>query len=184
MDEKPIRRLAVLREAFAAGKDYDLRKLGDDAADDAALSGERALAELSIAAYALHKLLSKDYIVGNPLWADAKKKISERLLAASKKAEKNDTAGMAAALSSIGDDVKKLERAIGHYSMNTYEKARIKQAARAHTVGLSMAKAAELMGADVKQLQSYIGGMKVHEEEPAEKGIGERLKAFKRALKK
>ena len=174
--------LAALARFLAAEKAMKLRHLSNDAAEDAALNFNRDLAEVSVAAYALHKILTKEHIIKNPKWAEAKRRISQSLSKALGALQAGNGQEFRKHLKSVSEYVRELDRELGNYFQKTFEKARIKQASRAYAAGLSMGQAAELMGTEARHLQSYVGVTTIHEEIKAKKSVKERLKSLREVL--
>jgi len=56
-------------------------------------------------------------------------------------------------------------------------------ASSAYAFGLSLGSAADLTGADSKELMQYIGATKIHDEEEIELNISQRIKKFSGLLK-
>ena len=60
-----------LKRVFAEGNAMKLRELGNSFLSKAAMENNRLFAELSVIAYCLHKMLSKEHIVKNENWASS-----------------------------------------------------------------------------------------------------------------
>lgn len=180
--KKLSKRMSAVAKAFSANKTFDLRKMSNDAAEDAALEFNRDLAEISVAAYALHKLLGKEHVRKNPKWAKAKGAMEKSLVLASETLAAGREQEFRKHLKTVGARVTALDTHLGNYVQKTFGKARVKQASRAYALGLSLSSAGELMGADPGRLQGYVGFTKIHEEPMARKSVKARLKLLKEAL--
>lgn len=177
-----VKKLESVVRAFTSKKGFQLRRISNEFAEEAALSRDMGLAEISIIAYSLHKLLSKHHIVENPKWETARNSIIKTLNLAVEALKTGNNASFRKKLMRAGDEVTKLDRSLGRYMQRTIEKARMRQASRAYAAGISMMSAAELMDTDAKQLQNYIGNTRIHDEVVAKKGIRKRLNDLEKAL--
>jgi hypothetical protein len=171
----------VLR-LFEAKKVFDLRGISSRLIREAALSNDYAKAELGVIAYALHKIETKQHFVNSPQWGRLKQTVKEDLTNAAAAIKQNNTKSFLESLKKVIQHITKIDLELGNYAMSVYEKAKVKQASSAYSYGLSIAQAAELTGADKKELQSYIGATTMHDEEPEIKNISIRVKELKGIL--
>lgn len=172
----------VVLEKFLAVKNFfekqdalQLRVLANNVIKGAALHNDRLLARISVISYSLHKLLSKEHIVMGANWGKNKKTVSNALDSAIFCLQKNDFKCFAEDLDNVAVQLEKVDAELGNFVKSLYEKARIKYAADAYYLGMSLSQAAELTGADKKQLQEYVAFTKQHEEEKPAFGIKDRL---------
>jgi len=179
-----IKKLEAVVRAFSSKKGFELRRISNEYAEESALSRDKDLAEISIVAYALHKLLSKYHIVSNPKWERARDAIINTLNLAVSALRTGNIASFRKKIARVGEEVTQLDRIIGRYMQRTLEKARMRQASRVYAAGVSMMSAAELMGTDAKQLQSYVGNTRIHDEFVVKKGIRKRLTDLENILGK
>src|SRR3989344_5465475 len=170
--------------AFAGHKIVELKDISNDAIQLAALKSSHLLSEVSLIAYSLHKLLTKVHIAESGKWDALRNEIEKDLGNALAMIGKNDFKAFEKALHGVIGGIANVDSELGNYVQGTYDKARIKQASRAYSMGISLSRAAELTGADKKELLQYIGATKMHDEEAIKFGIGERLKNLKDALRK
>ncbi|MFH1224288.1 MAG: hypothetical protein V1676_00610 [Candidatus Diapherotrites archaeon] len=175
-------RLSALRSAFERGRAIDLKRISNDSINDAVLSNDRLLAELSIISYALSKLLSKRHIVMHAKWGSARRSILSSLEKAVFSLERGQERQFGTALQRAADGVSSVDRSMGNYMQGALDKARVKMASSAYAAGMSLGQAAELTHADRKELQSYVGFTKIHDEVPAGGGIKERLRRLEELM--
>ncbi len=168
----------VLR-LFEERKVFDLRGMSSRLIREAALSNDYAKAELGVIAYALHKIESKQHFVNSPQWGRLKQTVKEDLKSSGIGIKNNDTKQFLEALKKVIQHITKIDAELGNFAIGIYEKAKVKQASLAYSYGLSIAQAADLTGADKKELQSYIGATTMHDEETEIKNISERVKELK-----
>ena len=182
--EGRLKKLGALTEAFSAGRAQDLKRLGNNFIELAAERNDSALAALSVIAYALYKMLSKDHFVKSAQWPVISRNIRQALGSAEKSLGTGDLQAFGAAAESAVKDIEGIDFELSNYARNIYEKARIKQASTAYALGLSLMQAAELTGAGPKELQRYIGFTKIHDEQPPHMGIGARMQMLRGMLGK
>lgn len=182
MDPRLPRRLDALLSAFRAANPGDLKRIGNDAIADAALGSDYGLAAVSVIAYSLYKMLTKEHFTQSPRW----QKISDSILSELGKSlgsiEKNDLDAFNRHMGHVIGKIEQVDDELSHYARNIFEKAKIKQASTAYALGLSLSQAAELAHADRNELQRYIGITRIHDEHQAGKGIAQRLRGLKAAL--
>ncbi|MFA5931458.1 MAG: hypothetical protein WC821_04065 [archaeon] len=157
----------------------DLRGLSSRLIREAAMQNDYAKAELGVIAYSLHKIETKPHFVQSSQWIKVKQIISENLSTAREAALNENEKQFFSSLKSIILSIRGIDNEIGNYAQNIYEKAKVKEASLAYSYGLSIAQSAELTGADVKEVQSYIGFTTMHDEEPEAKNIVQRIKELK-----
>jgi hypothetical protein len=171
----------VLR-LFEEKKIFDLRGMSSRLIREAAISNDYAKAELGVIAYALHKIESKQHFVNSMQWGRLKQTVKENLKNAETAIKVNDTKQFLESLKKVIQNITKIDAELGNYATGIYEKAKVKEASLAYSYGLSIAQAANLTGADKKELQSYIGSTTMHDEEAEIKNISERVKELKEII--
>lgn len=182
MLEDLIKKMHNLEKAFQHSKTAELRWISNNLMDEASLHNDKIGAEIAVLAYALHKLESKEHIRRNPKWEKSKKSILADIERAAKALEQKNLEKFYSILDRIGESSKSIDDYLGNFVQNTYDKAKVKQASSAYAHGLSLRKAAELTGCDVKKLQSYVGITKIHDEDKYVLGISDRVEKLKKAL--
>ncbi len=183
MDHRLVKRLEALIGAFEARQAQDLKRLGGGIIEQAVLKNDESLAKVSVIAYALYKILSKDHFVQSGQWPKISQSISQSLLKSVQALEKNDNAGFAKSLDSAIERIQFIDSELSNFAKDIYGKAKIKQASTAYAMGLSLSQAGSLTGADRKELQRYIGSTRIHDEQPAGLGIEQRLRNLKEVLR-
>jgi len=168
--------------AFEGGDSFGLREIANHAIEEAALSNDRQLAEIALIAYCLHKMHSKQHVVRHARW----RRIRKGILLDLKKAERGLGGGRPGefekSIASAIRSVRSSDEMMGNYAQNLFEKARVKYASTAYSLGLGLGQAAELTGADKKELLRYIGVTKIADRDVELVGIAERLRKLKRAI--
>jgi len=189
MDGKPaggnlMKRLEALMAAFRAGKAQDLKRLGNISIERAVEGGDTNLAQLSVISYALYKILSKDHFVKSKKWEAIARSINSSLAKAQGALQKDKIPEFSQSIENTAKSIREIDDELSNYAQGIYSKARIKQASTAYASGLSLNRAAELTGADSRELQRYIGFTRIHDELPPSVGISGRMKMLKGMLGK
>lgn len=168
----------VLR-LFNEKRIMDLRGIGNRLIREASLGNDYAKAELGVIAYALHKIETKTHFVKSPQWGKMAQLISASLKEALTSTQNNENEKLMGALKKVIRNITQIDNELGNYAQSIYEKAKVKQASLAYSYGLSIVQAAALTGADVKEVQNYIGFTTMHDEEPETKNISQRVSELK-----
>ncbi len=182
MDARLPRRLDALCHAFAAQNPGDLKRIGNDAIADAALGSDHDLAAVSVIAYALYKILSKEHFTQSPRWQKISDSISTSLQKSLTAAAAGEENSLHRNMEGVIAKIRDVDDELSNYARNIYEKAKIKQASTAYALGMSLGQAAELTHANRNEVQRYIGITRIHDEQPPDRGIAQRLKTLKGAL--
>jgi hypothetical protein len=174
--------LEEVNKLFTEKKILDLRGIGNRLIRESALTNDYGKAELGVIAYALHKIETKSHFVKNPKWGQVKQAITLHLNEAENAAREEDQKKFLSSLKTVIQSIVNIDNELGNFAQNIYDKAKVKQASLAYSYGLSIAQSAALTGADQKELQSYIGFTTMHDEEPDEKNISQRVNELKDLL--
>jgi len=168
--------LQEVAKLFKQKRVLELRGLSNRLVREATMEENYAKAELGVIAYALHKLETKEHIAKSQKWHSVKQIISTDLNGAEYAASQNNSKMLLQKLKSIIIHIRDVDSELGNFAQNLYEKAKVKQASLAYSYGLSIAQSADLMGADKKDLQSYVGFTKMSDEDSEQKSISKRVK--------
>jgi len=182
MGGKLLASVRNLLSAFSASDARKMRSLGNRLIGDAAFENSKALAEVALVAYSLHKLATKEHVSGHDKWPLLKRRVLASLKNAVRQLEKGDEQGFEKTMKGIVKDISSMDAKIGNFAQNIFEKARVKYASNAYSFGLSLSQAAELTGANKKHLLEYVGATRILDREKPIMGIGERLKKLKGAV--
>lgn len=174
--------LALLERRFAESNAFSLKELSKQAVQQAVIEYDKTLAMVSLIAYSLGKILSKKHIVSSKRWKKERRHILALLESARQLLKENKMQELERQLEQIGKSIFFLDKSLGYFERNVFEKAKIKNASTAYALGLSLTQAAELMGANKKDLLEYIASTKMHDEEGITKGIVQRLKELREEL--
>ena len=162
----------------------ELKSLGNSLIGEAALRNDKDAALLSVISYSLYKMLTKEHFTRDPVWKKVTQTLNSSLLQALDAAKRNDTSDFSKNLANSIEKIERVDNELSNYARNIFEKAKIKQASSAYAAGLSLKLAAELTGADSKDLQKYIGATRIHDEQPGTKNIEQRMRSLREVLGK
>ena len=183
LEQKTVFFLEELEKAFQVPDIMKLKGIANSALQQAALENNKFLARIAIAAYCLYKLSTKEHIVQNKNWLSVKKSILENIEKAVQAEKANNSEELGKRLDSAINSVNQIDKELGFFLLGVLDKAKIKLASSAYVLGLSLGQAAELTGADKKQLLQYIANTVINEEEEPGIGISERLEKIKKLLR-
>ncbi|MFH1588251.1 MAG: hypothetical protein ABIA76_02870 [Candidatus Diapherotrites archaeon] len=176
------RKVSLIRDAFRKKDAVRLGKITHELIEEAVFASDKMAAQLSLISYALKKLLSKRHITDSDKWPKIQERILINLDALIEAIRFGNMKKVKLIIQKIMTQTIELDSRIGNYVVNLIEKAKLKQASTAYALGLSLTSAAELTDADKEELQSYIGGTKIHDEQAGEKKIIERVNQLKKFL--
>jgi hypothetical protein len=164
---------------FEKGDIFALKEAANKAIENASLENNKSLARIALVSYCLHKMSSKQHMVRHERWQAIKKGILSGLRKALADIEQGNMEGFEKHIDGVISSVKKADEKMGYYVQNLFEKARVKYASFAYSMGLGLGQASSLTGANKKHLLRYIGVTRISDREEVTKGIGERLKELK-----
>ena len=157
-----MKTLEKLRNAFRRKNTSALKRLSNRAIEQAALTEDADLVNISLIAYALYKLVSKPHILKSEQWKQFVEDVDGDLQEAIELKGKSKPIRELLEKDIISD-IAEIDSAVGNYARDIVEKARVKQASRIYAMGLSLDKAISLTGADRFQLLQYIGSTVIHD---------------------
>ncbi len=179
--ELPENMREILR-FFKENKAMELRIKANELIREAVKKDSVLLAQQSIIAYVLHKILTKEHIIRSKKWKKNREAIIRSLNKLVFLLDSGKTKEFQKSLASLHSRIERIDRFFSRFVQSLLDKARVKYASDAYFLGASLGKAAELTGADKKTLQEYIGATKLHDKELPEESIASRLKKLKRVL--
>ncbi len=168
--------------AFEKQDIFGLKEIANQAIENASLINNKRLASLALIAYCLHKMCSKQHIVRDGRWSEIKHDILFDLKKAEKSLEALDLDDFDHWIGEVIGSVKQTDEEIGNYVQNLFEKAKVKYASVAYSMGLSLGQAAALTGSGKKDLLRYIGITRISDRDTVTHGIGKRLRSLKRKM--
>lgn len=182
MQAKLVQRLDALSKAFAARRIYDIKRISKDCINDASLTNDYEMAKIAVISYSLFKMLTKEHFFENRQWPSVSKNITDSLEKSRLAAERDQHRAFKKQMKNTIHKIEEIDLELSHFARTLYEKSKIKQASSAYALGLSLSQAADLTGANKKELQHYIGATRIHDEEPITTGILQRIRGFKQVM--
>lgn len=179
MNKRLFQALKEMEEYFSTSKVMEIRVLSNRLMDEAAIENDHVMAEVALVGYSLHKLSTKAHIVGHDKWIRVKRNVLASLEKAGKALKENKKAEFEKTINGIVKDITRIDAELGNFVQGLYEKARIKYAVSAYSLGLSLSQAAALTGARKDNVLSYIGATKISDREEIGMGIEARLKKLR-----
>ncbi len=170
-------------ELFRNNKTIEMRGLSNRLIRESSMNNNKAKAELGVIAYALHKIETKEHFLHSSQWGKVKSNIIRNLNEGMDDLKRENLKGFIQNLKEVILEIEKIDSELGHFATSLYDKAKVKQASLAYSYGMSIAQAAELTGADKKELQSYVGFTTMPDEEQEDKNITKRVQELKEILK-
>ncbi|MBS3070355.1 hypothetical protein J4220_02505 [Candidatus Micrarchaeota archaeon] len=171
--------LILLRKAFEKSNIPELKRLSGEFAGDAFIHYRKENIQMSIIAYACAKFLEKPYILADPAWDSFRKS----LLSLLEKALQDWSSGkQAPAFAKVAKALSLIERLgadLGRFVFGIIEKAKLKAGAEIYAHGASLGTAAELSGAEKKELSSYIAATRMPEKYVT-KSVAQRMQDAKK----
>ncbi|MFH0986996.1 MAG: hypothetical protein V1911_03000 [Candidatus Micrarchaeota archaeon] len=146
---------------FDANDAFYLREQSNELIERAMITGDSHLVKLSLISYGLSKLVRKPHLMKSDEWGKFKSKMIDELKEAVK--EPNTLEQADRVLDSITEKISAFDKEMGNYMADVMQQARVKQASRVYSLGVSLSKAAELTGVQKNELFDYIGITKIHE---------------------
>lgn len=160
---------------FEGKRSLELRGLSNRLVREASIENNKHKAKLGIISYSLHKMLSKNHFISNKNWPKLVSMIVSGLNETLVAVENKEDEELVFKKTRVIQIIQKIDSNLGNFAQNIYDKAKVKQASLAYSYGLSISQAADLTGADKKELQSYIGFTTMHDEEDEPQSITQRV---------
>jgi len=182
LENKICANMSAILSYFRKGRALELRILANDLIRHAVKLDNKVLAEQSVIAYVLHKILTKEHIISSRTWPKNKARILEDLEKMVLYLRRSELENFENTISHLHINLERIDDYFGRFVQGLLDKARVKYAADAYFMGVSLGHAAQLLGADKKTLIAYIGATKFYDKETPLIGIEDRLKNLKKAL--
>ncbi|MCD4740641.1 hypothetical protein K8R43_05660 [archaeon] len=163
--------LEDLKKAFIKGNTKQLKRISNNSLDQSVLNGNKKLVTISLVSYALYKMLTKSHYRHAEGWQQFSKVVIDHL----ERCIQNPESIEEILGEKLVKDLAQMDEQHGRFLGDLIDKAKVKQASRAYSLGLSLSSAIELTGAERFKVYSYVGITKIHEDLPS-KGIAERYK--------
>jgi len=180
--------LEILDKAISAFKQNDaqkLREISNHTIHDASIYQDNYSVSIAVVMYSFSKIFQKNEYKVMEGW----EKFYERCLKDLNKAReallKKDFKNYDRKLKELYKSISGLEHKLGEYITEVLGQAQIKKSGKIYEHGLSIGRAAEILGVSKWELMGYIGHTKISDTQPlATKSVKERLKFTKGLFRK
>lgn len=173
--------LEEAQEAFASIDSNKLKVISDYTIHSAGIFQDSYSVSIAIIIYSLAKIVEKRKIRSEKQWETFKKETMQNLKEAREYLQKGNLDKYLSKLKQILSSIGSLDATFGTYVTEVIEKAKIKKGFAVYEHGLSVGRAAELMGVSPWELMDYLGQTKLVDEMPMlTKPISERLSIARR----
>lgn len=173
--------IAVLQEAADAIKQkryFDLHAISDHILHTIIIYQDKDVVEIAIAIYAINKILEKEKYALHPKVKGFVKIMLDLLKETKTSLQKNDIDGFHENLKDISEKIHSFSASIKFYIDDVLHFARIKKGTRLYEHGLSLGKAAELVGVAKWDLMPAIGETAIHEQPITPEQLNRKRAAF------
>jgi len=170
--------LRVLADAVDALQRHDFLALAETSnhtIHNAMIYQDEDSLVVAVLVFALGKVEQRFYEEGK-----TPPKLAPMLLDADRLLAGEDEAGYRRAIRSILAEIATLDEKLHLYIEEVLQKARLKKGSKLHEHGISIARAAEMLGISQWELMSYVGKTSIPDVQPAREDARKRYKAAKR----
>jgi len=179
--------LAILDDALDAIKDNDIQKLrdiSDHTIHDSSIYQDKYSISIAVVMYSLSKIFQKNMYKQFKGWKRFYESCMKNLNESKSALLKNDIDSYDKELKDLYKDISGLEHKLGIYITEVLNQAQIKKSGKVYEHGLSVGRAAELLGVSKWELMRYLGQTKIIDSQPlATKSVKERLKFTKKLFR-
>lgn len=161
-----------------------LHALDEKLLEEAIVSSNREIVELTVIAYVYRKLISKKHIFNSPNWKKFKDKTVTDLKLASELSKKLDHTEYNKKIKEIQTDIENTDKLLGHFIHDITFNARVKLASSAYAYGLSLSQASNLLSADKDLVMELLGQTKIPDEDTRSnnKSITDKVELLKKMV--
>ncbi len=168
--------LPVLREAIEAISSSDadrLHELSNHTIHTASLFQDRDSITIAVIMYSISKIIARTGKVPDV--------ITKQVEHCTRHLEKGETRAFQGCLKNVLEAISKADTKLKWYIDEVIQQAQIKKGSRIHEHGISIARAAELLGVNEWDLMRYVGHTNIAEKSESSVSVNERL-GFTRRL--
>lgn len=152
-----------IKKGVLTGSVHNLKKIAQTTLNNASIFQDETSISIAIISYAIYKLIERKRFVEVEIPISIYRDIIKNLESASFSISKNNQKKLKQNIKTLFKLINKLDSRLPIYIEEILEKAKIKKAYMIHEKGISLAKAAELMGTSQWELMHYIGKTQISE---------------------
>lgn len=157
----------------------EIKELSNHTIHSASIFQDNDSVSIAVVVYALYKIIERG--------VDYESKIYTKILSHLRKTKqylyKKDFTRYQAMIRGMLKEISGIDRKLKIYIMDVIEKARIKKGSKIYEHGVSIARAAEILGISQWELMSYVGKTEIVEEVPKVTSLRNRLGLVRRLFK-
>lgn len=158
--------LSVLKNSLKAIRDDDLAKLREESfhtVHNSSIYQDEYSISISVVIYSLYKVLEKEEYKNYKYWGKFKSLLVAELKRSIHYLDREDMGSYSRSLKKIISNLSKIDKDVSYYINDIMESTKIKKASNIHRHGLSVGKAAELLGLTKWELMPYFGQTKTYD---------------------
>ena len=178
--------LDVLRTSLKAIKENNLPLLREQSfrtVHNSSIYQDEYSISISVLMYSVFKVLEKNKFKQHKKWANFKKILMSEMRQSINYLSKGEMKRYSASLKKIITNLTKLDKDVGSYIDDVMKSTRIKKASNIHKHGLSVGRAAELLGVSKWDLLPYFGQTRTYDtKDNISKSVKDRLIFARRAF--
>lgn len=177
--------IRLLKKTYDSFKKQDvksLRSISDSVTKEASIMQDDYIISLAIIIYSLSKILEKEkyqsYAQWNSFYKNTLKDLKKLLVLLSK----SDFDGYSSTLKDLLSQIKTIDLKASTYIEELVNSSRIKKGSNLYAYGLSLGRAAELLGISKWELMNYVGNLDITNEGAKIINIRERYNTAKKVF--
>ncbi|MFC1728362.1 hypothetical protein ACFLZ7_02775 [Nanoarchaeota archaeon] len=155
---------------------FEIRGLSDRTIRYASIYQDKDAISIAVVVYALFKIIERQTDMGSKVYT----LVLSHLKKAKKYLWKSDFEKYGSMMRGLLKEIAEIDRKLKVYIIDVIEKAKLKKGSKIYEQGVSIGRAAELMGISQWELLSYVGKTEIAEEVPKVTSIKGRLNLVRR----
>ncbi|MCX8195382.1 MAG: hypothetical protein N3G22_04740 [Candidatus Micrarchaeota archaeon] len=170
----------IIASALQQGDVHAMRKINDRCIQETTLKFSQHAYLFALISYVLSKVLSKPRYLQQKNFKRMLSSASQLLEQCESSAKKANYERLLALQQRILSTIEKMDEADQRFAKNIIAKGRLKIASILYAKGISLGSAAEMTGADLRELQLYAGQTMMFDRLREERSIEERMKELRK----
>ncbi len=156
-----VRLLKKINVLFKNENIKGLRKLSDTLIQNSSVMQDDYMISLAIVIYTLSKILEKQQFESSSGWNSFYKSILKNITLLSKNMEKSEFDKYKQNMKSLILEIKRIDMKASTYIEELMKSSKIKKGSNLYTYGLSLGRAASLLGISKWELMGYLGNVEL-----------------------
>lgn len=159
-----VRLLKRINVLFKEKDIKGLRRLSDILIQDSSVMQDDYMISLAIVIYTLSKILEKEQFESQSSWSSFYKSILKNLNLLSKNMEKSEFEKYKQNMNNLILEIKRIDMKASTYIEELMKSSKIKKGSNLYGYGLSLGRAAQLLGISKWELMGYLGNVELKEQ--------------------